>query len=74
MEDRQSRNNVHFVGFPEGVEGTQPEDFLELWLKDNMEEVTVSRPFAIQTYPSTCHSQQTTEHVTQGQLLCQRFY
>lgn len=48
MEDHQWRNNVHFVGFPEGAEGKQPEDFLELWLKDNMADTTFSRVFAIE--------------------------
>lgn len=48
MEDRQRRNNVRFVGFPEKAEGTQPEDFLELWLKDNMADTTFSRLFAIE--------------------------
>lgn len=48
IEDRQRRNNVRFVGFPEKAEGKQPEDFLELWLKDNMADTMFSRLFAIE--------------------------
>lgn len=48
MEDRQRRNNVRFVGFPEKAEGKQPEDFLELWLQDNMTDTTFSRLFPIE--------------------------
>ena len=48
MEDRQRRNNIRLVGFPEKVEGKQPEDFLELWLKDSFPDTTFSRLFAIE--------------------------
>lgn len=48
MEDRQRRNYVRFVGFPEKAEGKQPEDFLELWLKDNMVDTMFSCLLAIE--------------------------
>lgn len=48
MEDRQRRNNIRLVGFPEKAEGKQPEDFLEMWLKENMVNNTFSRLFAIE--------------------------
>lgn len=48
MEDRLRRNNIRLVGFPEGAEGRQVEDFLEQWLKDNMDAATFSRLFAIE--------------------------
>lgn len=34
IEDRLHRNNLRSLGFPEGTEGKQPEEFLLAWLKN----------------------------------------
>lgn len=48
LEDRMRRNNLRFIGFPEGIEGKEPEIFLENWLKATMGPDTFSLMFAIE--------------------------
>lgn len=48
MEDRMRRNNIRLVGFPEGVEGRHPKEFLEGWLTEHMEPGTFTKMFAIE--------------------------
>lgn len=49
MEDCMRRNNIRLVGFPGGVEGRHPEEFLEKWLIDHMAPETFTKMFAIDT-------------------------
>lgn len=48
LEDRMQRNNLRFIGFPEGGEGKNPEDFLENWFKLIVETDHLSSLFAIE--------------------------
>lgn len=48
MEDLMRRNNIRLVGFPEGVEGKHPEEFLEEWLKVHISPGTFTDMFAIE--------------------------
>ena len=48
MEDRLRRNNLRFLGFPEGSEGRDPEAFMERWLITTFGASTFSRLFAIE--------------------------
>lgn len=41
------RNNLHFLGFPEGSEGKRPEEFLLSWLKQTIGDDSFSHLFAI---------------------------
>lgn len=48
IEDRLRRNNLRFIGFPEGTEGKNPEEFLLSWLKQVFGPESFSHLFAIE--------------------------
>lgn len=48
MEDRLRRNNLRFLGFPEGSEGKAPEQFMEQWLTSTFGANMFSKMFAIE--------------------------
>lgn len=48
IEDRLRRNNLRFLGFPEGTEGKNPEEFLLAWLKQVFGTDSFSHLFAIE--------------------------
>lgn len=48
IEDRLRRNNLRFIGFPEGTEGKNPEEFLLSWLKQTFGPESFSHLFAIE--------------------------
>lgn len=47
IEDRLQRNKLRFLGFPEGTEGKNPEEFLLSWLKQIFGAESFSHLFAI---------------------------
>lgn len=49
IEDRLRRNNLQFLGFPEGSEGKCPKEFLLTWLKWTFGEESFSHLFAIES-------------------------
>lgn len=48
IEDRLRSNNLRFLGFPEGSEGKQAEEFLLSWLKQTFGTECFSHLFAIE--------------------------
>lgn len=48
IEDRLCRNILRFLGFPEGLEGNRPEEFLLSWLKQTFGDDSFSHLFAIE--------------------------
>ena len=47
-EGRDRRCNLRFVGFPEGTEGTKPENFLEIWIREMLPTAALSPLFVIE--------------------------
>ncbi|KAJ1109432.1 hypothetical protein NDU88_006793 [Pleurodeles waltl] len=44
-EGRSQQNNMRFLGFPERVEGSMVETFVEQWIRDVLQPVGLSRVF-----------------------------
>ncbi|KAJ1193409.1 hypothetical protein NDU88_002707 [Pleurodeles waltl] len=47
-EGRAHRSNLRVVGFPEGAEDTNPEAFLEDWIKKALPNTTLSAVFVVE--------------------------
>lgn len=47
FENRMRRNNLRIIGLPEKVEGFNPGDFIEKWLKNTFPDMKVSTAFAV---------------------------
>lgn len=48
LENRSRRNNVRLIGVPEKIEGANPSEYFESWLRNTFEKGTLTPLFAVE--------------------------